>query len=508
MRKRKFSWRISCILLLTVVLIFALPLMSQTFEKVQKNISEFTLNNGLKFIVYENHDAPVISFHVYVDAGAANESYGITGISHLLEHMAFKGTKTIGTKNYAEESKYLNKIDKIYEEIQKEKYCTTKPDTAKLAVLQKEFDLVQAKAKEYVINNEMFDIFMSQGDHGMNAFTSNDATQYINSLPSNRLEFWMAVTSDRFMNPVFREFFKEKNVVMEERRLTTESNPIRKLLEDLMAVAFKAHPYHHSVVGHMSDLLRITRSDVKKHFAKYYIPSNMVIAIAGDVKPTEVKKLAKIYFERIPSTPKPEGPRTVEPEQWGERYVKVVAQSQPILIIGYHRPSGTHSDNAPLNALANIIGQGRSSWLYKYLVKDKKIAIQTGAFNGLPGDKYPCLIAFYAIPSQGHTSEECLKAIDEFIEKIKETPVSEQELKKYKRTQEINLIDELKSNSSIAMMLTKAEVVDGDWREMFKELDKVNAVTADDIKRVAKTYLIKSNRTIGEIVPEEDEDNK
>jgi len=507
MRKGNFSRRILIILLLSAVIVFTLPLMSQTFEKVQKNISEFTLSNGLKFIVYENHDAPVISFHVYVDAGSANESYGITGISHLLEHMAFKGTKTIGTKNYTEEKIYLDKLDKIYDKILKEKYCTVNPDTSKLAVLQKEFDSVQKQAKEWVINNEMFDLFLSQGDHGMNAFTSNDATQYINSLPSNRLEFWMSVTSDRFMNPVFREFLKEKNVVMEERRLTTESNPIRKLLEDLVAVAYKAHPYHHPVVGHMSDLLRITRNDVKKHFAKYYIPSNMVIAIAGDVKPKEVSKLAETYFERIPGSPKPDAPRTIEPEQWGERCVKVVAQSQPILLIGYHRPNGAHKDNAPLNALANIIGQGRSSWLYKYLVKDKKIAIQTGAINGLPGDKYPCLLAFYAVPSQGHTSDECLTAIDDFIEKIKSTPVSDQELKKYQRTQEINLIDELKSNASIAMALTKAEVVDGNWAEMFKELDKVNAVTADDIKRVAKTYLIKSNRTVGELVSE-DKKNK
>jgi len=501
--KKNIKGKLVYLSLLVLLTLTVLPLFSQTFENVQKRISEFTLKNGLKFIVYENHAAPVVSFHVYVDAGAANESYGITGISHLLEHMAFKGTKTIGTKNYAEESKYLDRLDKLYNKIIREKYLVTKTDSVKLASMEKEFAALQEKAKGYVINNDMFDIFMRQGDRGMNAFTSNDATQYVNSLPENRLEFWMSVTSDRFMNPVFREFYKEKNVVMEERRLTLESRPIGRLLEDFMAASFKAHPYHHSVVGHMSDLLRITRTDVKNHFAKYYIPSNMVIGIAGDVKLKEVKKLAKVYFERIPSVPKPEGPRTVEPEQWGERIVTVVAKSQPILLVGYHRPNGAHPDNAALDALANIIGQGRSSWLYKDLVKEKKIAVQVGAFNGLPGTKYPCLIAFFAVPAQGHDSDECLKAIDEFIEKIKTTPVSDKELEKYKRTQEVDFIDQLKSNSSIAMMLTNAEVLDGSWKEAFNSFEKINAVTADDIMRVAKKYLLKNSRTIGKVVPED-----
>ncbi len=501
--KRNTSHKGIFLLLLLCFLIFSTMLQAQNFDHIKNRIKEFTLENGMKFIVFERHDAPVVSFTVYADVGSANETYGITGISHLLEHMAFKGTKTVGTKDYEKEAPLFNKIDMLYDEINREK-AKARKDTALLKELESKFNALREEAKSLVVNNELIDLFLKNGDRSVNAMTSNDATRYINSLPSNRLEFWMAATSDRFMNPVFREFYKEKEVVMEERRLSLETQPTGRLIEDFCATAFKAHPYHHSVVGHMSDLIKITRQDVRDYFKKYYCPSNLIVGIAGDVKPAEVFQMAEKYFGRIPSGPKPLPPRTEEPEQWGERRVEVVAQSQPIVIIGYHRPAVNHEDDAALGALANIVGQGRSSWLYEIMVKEKKIAIQTGVFNGFPGSKYPNLIAFLAVPAKGHTSEECIKVIDEQIERLKKESVSEEELTKYKRTTKKGLIQAMKSNMSMTMNLTEAEAIYGDWREFFNSLDKVDAVTADDVKRVASKYLIRKNRTIGEIVPEDE----
>ncbi len=500
--KQKSLFALLVLLILSLCLTWSFG-SAQTFDTMKKKVSEYTLKNGMKFIVMERHDAPVASFHVYADVGSANEVSGITGISHLLEHMAFKGTKEIGTKNFAEEKDILAKMDELYAEINRIKYSIN-PDTAKLAALNEKFSALQEKAKSYVINNELFDLFMQQGDAGINAYTNNDATQYINSLPSNRLEFWMSVTSDRFLNPVFREFYKEKNVVMEERRLSLETQPIGRLMEDFLAMAFKAHPYHHSVVGHMSDLEKITRQDVINYFQKYYQASNLTVAIAGDVNPKEVFKLAEIYFGRLPRGEKPEPVQTVEPEQWGERIVKVSAQSQPILLVGYHRPAETHPDDAALSALANIIGQGRSSRLWGSLVKEKKVAIQTGTFNGFPGTKYPNLIAFFSVPSKNHTSDECLELIEKEIEKIKEEPVSADELKKFKQSTKKQIIDGMKNNASIASTLTYYEVIHGDWRKAFDQIDEIEKVTAEDIMRVAKKYLINKNRTIGEIVPEKE----
>jgi len=475
---------------------------AQIFDSIKNKVKEHTLTNGMKFIVLERKEAPVVSFHVYADVGSANETYGITGISHLLEHMAFKGTKTVGTRDYGSEFELLDRLDSLYDWIWRQK-SQIHPDTVVLAQTQSEFESLRSKAKELVVNNELIDLFMTEGDRGINAYTSNDATQYTNALPSNRLEFWMAATSDRFLNPVFREFYKEKDVVMEERRLALETRPIGKLIEDFFAVAFKAHPYHHSVVGHMSDLERMTRQDVKAYFMSYYSPSNLVVGIVGDVKASDVFRQADLYFGRIPSGPKPEPIRTVEPEQWGERRVEVIAKSQPVLIVGYHRPSVRHEDDYVFDALSNIIGQGRSSWLYRVLVKEKKIAIETGSFNGWPGNKYPNLCAFYAVPAKNHTSQECLEVIDEQIERLKTELVSSDELTKYKRNAKKNYINSLKSNSSMAAMLTGHEVLMGDWRALFDDFDRVETVSAEDIQRIAQTYLVKKNRTVGEVVSED-----
>ncbi|HSQ35733.1 MAG TPA: pitrilysin family protein [Candidatus Binatia bacterium] len=474
---------------------------AQTLEGLKRQVAEKTLTNGMKFIVMVQPQVPLVAFHVYADAGSAQEIQGITGISHLLEHMAFKGSTTLGTKDYAAEAKVLAELDRVVDQLSQEER-KLKPEAARIGELKKKFEELQKQAKEWVVNNEFFDIMMQNGDNGINAYTSNDATQYLNYLPANRLEFWMAVTSDRFMNPVFREFYKERDVVMEERRLRVETQPNGKLFEDFLATAFKAHPYHHSVVGHMSDLKRIRHQDVRDYFKKYYSPANLTAAVVGDVDAQEVFRLAELYFGRIPSEPKPEPLRTVEPEQWGERRVAVVAQSQPILLFGYHRPAVNHGDDLALDALANIIGDGRSSRLWETLVKKEKTAAAVGVLNGFPGSKYPNLIIFYAVPSKDHTAAECLQLMEKEIERMKSEAVSVQELTKFKQTKKKSSLDQLKSNSSLAALLTYYDVVQGDWRLLFDEIKRVDGLAAADVQRVAKTYLGKDNRTVGELIPE------
>jgi len=488
-------------LILSVLFLASTAAQAQTFDAVKKQVRTHTLANGMKFIVLERHDAPVAAFHVYADVGSANESYGITGISHILEHMAFKGTTTVGTKDFAAESKVLGELDAAYAEMRQEE-TKVAPDQAKLAQLKAGFTDLEKKAKEFVVNNEYFDMMMREGDAGVNAYTSNDATQYINYLPSNRLEFWMAMTSDRFLDPVFREFYKERDVIQEERRLGVETQPTGKLMEDFMAVAFKAHPYHHGVVGHMSDLQAITRKDVENYFKKFYGPSNLTVGIVGDVKADEVFQLAETYFSRVPSGPRPEPVRTKEPEQWGERRVAVSAKSQPFLLIGYHVPDARSKDSRAIEALANILGQGRSSRLFAALVKDKKIAAMIQATSGFPSDKFPNLFAVIAMPAAGKTSAECQAAIEDELEKIKKDSVTEDELTKFKRSSIKSALAQLTSNPNMAALLTYADVVLGDYGKAFDQIEEIKALKAEDIKRVANLYLVKNNRTIGEIVPE------
>ncbi|UCF14917.1 MAG: insulinase family protein [Phycisphaerales bacterium] len=485
-----------------LLLIFAVatipkPASAQDLARFEQRMTEFTLDNGLTFLVLERHEAPVVSFHTYADVGAVDEVRGITGLAHLFEHMAFKGTKTIGTKDYKAEAEVMAKMDEVFLALKAEKRKGEQADRARIEKLQKQMKGAQEQAQEYLVHDEYEEVFSREGSSGFNAYTSQDATQYIVSLPSNKIELWMMMESDRFANPVLREFHKERDVVMEERRLGVESRPVGRLLEEFMAAAYKAHPYGDNVVGHMSDIATLTRAEAQAFFEKYYSPSNLTIAIVGDVDPDQVRELAEKYFGPIPSGPKPEPVETVEPPQLGERRVVVEDPAQPFVLIGYHKPDVHHPDDAVFDALTDIVGMGRTSRLYKSLVKEKKIAVYASGFQGMPGNKYPSLFLFYAVPARGHTNAESEEAIDAEIERLKTELVTPEELAKAKTRARASLIRQLASNSGLAAQLTFYHVVTGDWRNLFRQLDKIDKVTAEDIQRVAKEYFTIKNRTVG-----------
>ncbi len=469
---------------------------AQDLAAFEKRMTEFTLDNGLKFLVLERHEAPVVSFHTYADVGAVDEVKGITGLAHLFEHMAFKGTKTIGTKDYEAEAGAMAKADEAFEAIKVEQRKGDQADQKRLEQLHKQFEEAQKEAQKYIVLDEYEEVLTREGASGFNAYTSQDATQYIVSLPSNKVELWMSMESDRFANPVLREFYKERDVVMEERRMM-ENSPFGRLWEEFQAIAYLAHPYGESVIGHMSDLQTLTRPEAEVFFKKYYSPSNLTIAIVGDVNPQEIKRLAEKFFAGILSGPKPEPVETEEPPQRGERRVSVEDQSQPQVRIGYHQPNVNHPDSAVFQALAQIVGSGRTSRIYKSLVKEKKIAVSASA--GRSWNKYPGLFTFSAIPAKGHTNQECEEAIYTEIEKLKTEPVSPEELAKAKTRTRAGLIRQLDSNSGLGAELTFYEVITGDWRNLFKQLDKIEKVTAEDIQRVAKEYFTSKNRTVGVI---------
>ncbi len=470
---------------------------AQDLAPFEKRMTEFTLDNGLKFLVLERHEAPVVSFHTYADVGAVDEVKGITGLAHLFEHMAFKGSKTIGTKDYEAEAQAMAKVDELFLAIKAERRKGNRADEAKLEELQKQFKQAQEQAGQYLVHDEFEEVYDRAGSAGFNAYTSYDATQYILSLPSNKVELWMSMESDRFLNPVLREFYKEKDVVMEERRLGVESQPIGRLLEEFLAIAYKAHPYGEPVVGHMSDLETLTRGEAEAFFSKHYGPGSLTIAIVGDVNPQEARELAERYFNRIPSDAKPDPVETVEPPQLGQRRVVVEDPAQPFVLIGYHKPNINHPDNAVFDAITDIVGIGRTSRLYKSLVKEKKIAVAASGFPGMPGDKYPSLFLFYAVPARGRTNQECEDAIYVEIDKLKTELVSPEELAKAKTRSRASLIRQLASNSGLAAQLTFYEAITGDWRNLFKQLDEIDKVTAEDIQQVAKKYFTTKNQTVG-----------
>lgn len=491
------------ILPVCLVLLFVGNASGFDFSELENSVTEFTLENGLKFIVMERHEAPVASFVTFANVGAVDDPKGYTGLAHMFEHMAFKGTKTVGTKDIEKELKLIAVEDSLFLELRSERNKGRLADSAKIEALQKAYKEAREASYQLVEPNEFGNIVEREGGVGLNAGTGNDMTVYFISFPSNRLELWMLLESERFLNPVLREMYKERDVVAEERRMRSESSPFGRLFEEFLSVAFKAHPYGISVIGHMSDIQNYSRDAAKAYFEKYYSPSNLTIAIVGDVNPKEVKKLAKKYWERIPYRPAPERIATVEPEQLGERRVVLEDPSQPIYLVGWHIPEVTHPDRPAIDALADYLGQGRTSLLYKNLVKEKKIAMNVAAFAGFPGNKYPSLFGAFAMAASGHTNDEIETEIFKEVEKLKDELIDETDVAKIKARAKAQLINQLDSNQGLAFQLAGYQNYWGDWRELFRELDRINAVTAEDIQRVAKKYLTKKNRVVGMIVTEE-----
>jgi predicted Zn-dependent peptidase len=478
------------------LLLAASSLFAQDLASFEKRTTLKKLDNGLTLIVMERPEAPVFSYATVVNVGSAREVPGITGLAHMFEHMAFKGSENVGSTNYPEEKAALEKVEEAYAAYDAERRKETGADQAKVAQLEQAWKDTMAAANKYVVPEEFSRIVDRAGAAGVNAFTASDETVYFYSLPSNRVELWAYLESERFLHPVFREFYKERDVVFEERRMRTESSPFGRVIEQFLAAAFTAHPYGVPTIGWPSDLKSFSATDAINFFHKYYVPSNMVIAVVGDVKTAEVLPLLEKYFGRLPKAPAPEPLRTVEPEQRAERTVVLHEKSQPIYLEGYHRPSATDPDDLVYDVIEMLLSSGRTSRLYRSLVRDKKIAAQAQGFNGFPGSKYPSLFTFLAVTTPGHTPAEVTAAIGEELDRLKNEDVSPEELASVKTRVKASLLRRLDNNAGLALELAETQTVYGDWRELFRSVDKIDKVTAADIRRVAnKTFNI-NNRTI------------
>ena len=465
------------------------------FSTVEKSITDFTLDNGMKFIIMEDHSAPVIAFSLMADVGGVNDPKDYTGLAHLFEHMAFKGTSEIGTKNYSAERKALEKLDAAYYALRAEKKKGLLADSAKVAQLQLAFATAQTAADSLVEENEYSNLVDREGGEGMNAGTSYDRTVFFFSLPSNKLELWFYLESSRFSDPVLRELYKEKEVLKEERRMVVESSPIGRLMDEYLHAAFRAFPYGRCLGGEMSEIDNVDPATALAFFHKYYVPSNMIVAMVGDVNPAEVKRLAMKYFGRLPKAPQPEGVAMIEPEQRAERTAVVIDQSQPMLMMGYHRPAASSPDDPVFDVIADYLGGGRTSLLYKRLVKEKKTATTATAIASFPGGKYPNQFLVFIIPSKGVTAPECEAEALVLVERLKNELIPSDELVKIKARAKASLINSMVSRSGMASNLTVNESYLGDWRQLFKGLDRINAVTAEDVQRVAKACFTRENRT-------------
>ena len=472
---------------------------AQDLKSFEQRITTKVLPNGLTLIVCERPEAPVFSYSTFIDAGDVNDPSGESGLAHMFEHLAFKGTSEIGTNDYADEKVALAKVEAANDAYEAEFLKDVGRDPQKLAELKKAFVEAQAEAHKYVIPNQFTDVAERNGAEGLNAETGLDDTMYFWSMPENRLELWAWMESGRLSDTVPREFYKERDVVIEERRMRTDSNPIGRLFEQFVATAYVAHNYGRSSIGWPSEVSQINATEAMAFHKKYYVGADEVVVVVGDVKASEAMPMLEKYFSKIPGGPKPEEMATVEPKQFAEKTVTIREQTQPIYIEGYHRPDYRDPDDAVYDAISDILSNGRVSRLYRSLVRDQKIAAEAVGFGGFPGTKYPGLFVFGAVPLPGHSPAEMRDAIHKEIEKLKASDVSDDELAMYKTRTRADLLRGLADNQGLANSLAEYQTRYGDWRELFLQLDKVDKVTKADIRRVANLVFVASNRTSAQI---------
>jgi predicted Zn-dependent peptidase len=463
---------------------------------LEEKVVEHTMKNGMKLLMVERHTSPTVSAWIRFRVGSVDERSDERGIAHLLEHMLFKGTTTLGTKDYTAEKPILDKIEETGQALIAEKARRDNSVKRKLDDLSKQLAKLEADASKYAIKDEFFELYSKNGGVGYNAFTSRDGTTYLISLPSNKLELWAAIESDRLQNAVLREFYTERSVVMEERRRSYDADPESKLWETFVASSFLTHPYGQPTIGWMTDIENLTRTKAEQFFHNYYAPNNAIVAIVGDIDTKATIAMVERYFEGIKPGKTVPPVTAEEPKQAGERRIELLADAEPVLIMGFHKPAIKEEDDYVFNVINMILGSGRTSRFYKKLVIEKQIATEVGAFDA-PGSRYPGLFVISANPRAPHSIREVEIAIEAELDQLKSEPVAERDLQRILNKIEYEESRRMGTNSGLARNLTEYEATTGSWRYMTEYRSKVKKVTPADIQRVARQYFTSENRTVG-----------
>lgn len=456
----------------------------------------FTLSNGMTFYVYERHSLPIFAAVVSVKAGSVDEKEGQTGLAHLFEHMAFKGTPVIGAVDFEKEKKILEQIDVTGCAIAAERRKGDAGDPQKIETLKNALRHLQTQHRQYIIKNQMADIYARNGGKSLNALTSRDSTEYFVSLPANRLELWFLMESERFKHPVFRGFYLEKEVILEEKR-GGQNTVNAVLLDDFFHAAFATHPYRHPGAGYTHDIRAHTVEKARDFFKTFYIPNNMTAAIVGDVKFKTVKRLAEKYFGDLPRGPLPPRPRFKEAGQNGERRVVVESAGEPAIYIGFRTPAHPDRDNLIMLLINQLLVNGRSSRLYKELVIKEKLTQNFFAFSNYPGTRYPALSVIHAKPNDSRSMSQLEAAIYTQLEKFKTEPVAPKEIESVIHQLEASFFQSCEDNLSIALKIAAGAVIYGDMDYEFKKLQELRTITPREIMETAKKYFKPSNRTVG-----------
>ena len=464
-------------------------------QALEGRVRRITLDNGLRVLVVRRGTAPVFSANLRVLAGSVDDAGGATGLAHLFEHLAFKGTSTIGTKDARAEAGILDALDRAVGDLHRELDRGAAADAARLERLRSEIQALGTRQQALVVKDEFSQILTRNGAAGLNASTGQDLTSYVVSLPANRLELWCLLESARLRDPVLREFYSERDVVLEERRARLDNQPSGRLYAELLSAAFEAHPYRVPAIGWASDLERLTRPRAEAFRRTYYAPGNTVAALVGDVDPDAAERLVRRWFGGLPAAPPPPRPVTVEPPQDGERRVMVEFDAEPRLMIAFHKPAWPHPDDPVLEVIDSLLTSGRTSRLYRSLVLESQVASDVSSFEA-PGERYPNLFVIAAEPRSPHTTAEVETAVLRELRRLAEEPVGEREMQKIRNQVEAASVYPLRSNAGLAAQLTYFEILTGDWKGLPAYVAAIKAVSAAQVREVARRTFTPANRTV------------
>jgi predicted Zn-dependent peptidase len=502
-----------------ILILLWLPFLSllaeeSVFEEVAKNLKDsirkVKLENGLTLLMLRRSNSPTLALYTKFKVGSSDESPEIAGTAHLLEHMLFKGTTNVGTTDFDKEKKYYllmkvtgNELDTIRLQIRnlEERGVAIPADlNDRKDRLQRRLKSIEENQKKYIIKSEDTYIYEQHGQVGFNAYTSHDVTNYQIKLPSNRLEIWAKMESDRLSNPILREYFTERDVIMEERRMRIENRGFGILREKFLSLAFSKSPYQRPVIGYESNIPFLDIYETEDFFKTYYTPDNMVIGIVGDLDFQQTETMIRKYFGGLkPSTKMRKEARILESYNLGEKRIQFKYPGGSILMMGFNKPAFPHGDSSVFDLIDFILTKGVESRLYKSAVINEKISTQVSSWTSDPGERYSNLFTIFSYLNSDADPKRMEAIIWEEIEKIKNGEISDSEILKAKNKNSADFLREVDSNSSLAEGLTYYETLTKNWEDMFKIYDKFNSVSKEDIKRVANKYFVRENMTIGHL---------
>jgi len=462
-------------------------------------VVEETLDNGMRILVLPRQTSPTVSFVVRYGVGSVNEHVGNTGIAHVLEHLLFKGTETIGALDLESERELFEAMDALQDSILAERARRPRPDTSRIRILRDSIRALEDSASAFAVSNELDRIYSENGARNLNATTEMEGTTYFVQLPANRTELWFALEADRMSNPVFREFYAERDVVAEERRTRLDDSPAGNLSAEHLATVFQVHPYGVPPIGHMSDIQTLTRDQVREYYETYYGARNAVVAVVGDVDPDEVLSWAREYLGRVPSGREPPPVLTQEPEQRGERRARVAFDAEPQVWVSWPVVDAFHDDRPALEMLSSILSGGRTSRLQRRMVQEDRIATYVTSSVG-PGQLYPGHFGILMVPRAPHTTAELEGVLQEELDRIRNAPPAPAELARVRNQLEAGRIRRLASNIGLAFQLAASESLYDDWRATFEYTSRLQEVTPEDVQRAVRRYFLPEKRTVTVLV--------